>query len=169
MKKCFALVRYTYVVDVNLILSLLYVYFQRKALYTEATMRMTITDLGPQIQRLQTGPTAVRRAAQHCPVAETEIWASTASRTMAEKPRALVEAPQASSPMSRPTGDRKRRANQRGSALARTPSRGSPVEPGLPSRMSSWWRWRTSSSQRATCQFASGSTWPCHSPSPRPR
>lgn len=156
-----------YVTDVGfLTLSLLCVYFQRKALYTEAQMRMTTTDLGPQTQRLQTGPTAVRRAALLCPVMETEIWASTASRTPAETPRALEEALQARSPMSRPMGVR---ASPRGSALARTPSRGSPEGPGLPSPMSSWWRWKTSSSPRATYRCVSGSTWPCRSPSLRPR
>lgn len=151
---------------VMLTLSLLCVYFQRKALYTEAQMRMTTTDLGPQTQRLQTGPTAVRRVAQLCPVMETEIWAITATKTPAETPQAPEEA---RSPTSRPTGARARRVSPRGSALAQTPSRGSPAEPGLPSPTSSWWRLRTSSSPRATCQCVSGSTWPCHFPSLRPR
>lgn len=151
--------------DHNLTVSLLC--FQRKASYTEAQMRTTTTDLGPQTQRLQMAPTAVRRAAQLCPVMETEIWDSTASRTPPETPRAQVELPQARSPMGRPTGARG--PNPRGSALAQTPSQESPVEPGLPSPTSNWWLWRTSLSPRATCQCASGSTWPCHCPSLRPR
>lgn len=138
-------------------------------MYTEAQMRMTTTDLGLQTQRLQMGPTAVRRAAQLCPVMETEIWASTATKTPAETTQAPEEALQARSPTSRPTGARAHRASPRGSALAQTPSQGSPVEPGLPSPTSSWWRLRTSSSPRATCQCVSGSTWPCRFPSLRPR
>lgn len=136
--------------------------FQRKALYTEALMRMITTDLGPQTQRLQMGPTAVRRAAQLCPVMERETWANTATRTPAETPQALQEG--ARSPMPRPTGARAHRASPRGNVLVRTPSRGSLVEPGLPSPMSSWWHLKTSSSPHVTCQFVSGSTWPCRSP-----
>ena len=66
-------------------------------------------------------------------------------------------------------GARANRVNLRGSALARTPSRESPAEPGLPLPTSSWWHWKTSSSQRATCQCVSGSIWLCRSLSLRPR
>ena len=128
---------------------------------------MTTTDPGHQTQRLPMAPTAVKRAAQPCPVVERENRASTATKTPPETPRAQEEGLQARSAMARPMGARG--ASPRGSAQAQTPSQGSPVEPGLPSRTSSWWRWRTSSSPPATCQCVSGLTWPCRSPSLRPR
>ena len=77
-----------HVVEVILTLSLFCVYFQRKALYTEAQMRMTTTDPAPRTQRLQMGPIAVKRAAQLCPAMETQIWVNTAT-TSAETPQAL--------------------------------------------------------------------------------
>ncbi|KAA8589205.1 hypothetical protein FQN60_010550 [Etheostoma spectabile] len=69
----------------------------RKALCSEAQTRRTTTEPGALTQMLQTGPTAVRRAAQLCPVTETEIWASTATRTLAETPKAPEAAPRARS------------------------------------------------------------------------
>lgn len=130
---------------------------------------MTTTDLGPQTQRLQMVPTAVRRAAQLCPLMVTGIRDNTATRTLAETRRALEEAPQAKSPMCRTTVVRAHRESPRGSALAQIPSQESPEEPGLPSPMSSWWRLKTSLSPRATFQCVSASTWPFHCPSLRPR
>lgn len=152
-----------------LTVSLFSVFFQRRVLYTGVQMRMTTTDLAPQTQRVQMGRTAVRRAAQLCPVMETEILASTVIRSLGGTRQALEASPQARLATPRPTGVRSHRANPRGSALARTPSRGSHAGRGLPSPTSSWWLWRTSSSPRATCQCVNGSTWPCPSPSPRPR
>lgn len=152
-----------------LTLSYLSLFFQRKALCTEAQMKMTTTDLGPQTQRLQMGPTAVRRAAQLFPVMETEIWASTVTRTLGETPWALEEALQARSPTARPMGVKAHRASPKESARVQTPSQGSLEGPGLPSPTSSWWRWKTSSSPHVTYQCVSGSTWRCLSPSLRPR
>lgn len=60
--------------------------FQRKALYTEAQMRMTTKDLRPQTQRFQMGPTAVKRAAQPYPVMQTKIWNSMATKTLTKTP-----------------------------------------------------------------------------------
>jgi len=130
-------------------------------------MRMTTTDLLLQTQRLQMEPTAARRAALLFPVMETETLAITATQTPTETPRAPVEALQVRLAVVRPMVGRG--PSPRGNALAQTPSRGSPVEPGLPSPTSNWWHLKTSSSPHATCQCVSGSTWPCHSPSLRPR